>query len=379
MKRRLLTIGHSYAVRVNRRLAHEFSRIGKDDWEVTAVAPRHFRGSRDLRAVTLHVADDEPCRVDGVRAYLTGRPHVFWYGSALRQHLARAWQVVHCWEEPYILAGWQIARWTPPQTRLVIATFQNWSKCYPPPFNWMERSVLRRSAGWVPFGKTVEMALIDRPGYRERPHRTIPMGVDCQLFQPNQSDKLAVRQELGWRPDGPPVVGFLGRFITEKGLPLLMRVLDRVPSAWRALFVGAGPLESELRKWAALHGDCVRICNGAGHDDVPRYLNAMDLLCAPSQTTPRWREQFGRMLIEAFACGVPVIGSDSGEIPYVIENAGEIVPEADEAAWDAVLGRLLESPTRRFDLAARGREQALAKYDWPLIARRHLDFFEELL
>ena len=62
-----------------------------------------------------------------------------------------------------------------------------------------------------------------------------------------------------------------------------------------------------------------------------------------------------------------------------ITNTITIDGSADEAAWDAVLGRLLESPTRRFDLAARGREQALAKYDWPLIARRHLDFFEELL
>ena len=61
---------------------------------------------------------------------------------------------------------------------------------------------------------------------------------------------------------------------------------------------------------------------GVAHDDVPEYLNAMDLLCAPSQTTARWREQFGRMLIEAMACGVPVVASRSGEIPYVVGDAG---------------------------------------------------------
>ena len=55
----------------------------------------------------------------------------------------------------------------------------------------------------------------------------------------------------------------------------------------------------------------------------------MDLLCAPSRTTPRWREQFGRMLIEAMACGVPVIASPSGEIPYVVGDAGVLVPEGD--------------------------------------------------
>ena len=51
----------------------------------------------------------------------------------------------------------------------------------------------------------------------------------------------------------------------------------------------------------------------------------MDVMCAPSQTTPKWREQFGRMLIEAFASGVPVVGSDSGEIPFVIDEAGVLV------------------------------------------------------
>ncbi len=379
MRRRLLTIGHSYAVWVNRRLAHEFALVGKDAWEVTAIAPRYFNGTRDLRAVSLQIAPDEPCRVEGVRAYMTGRVHCFWYGAALRRHLAQPWHVVHCWEEPYILAGWQIAGWTRPSSQLVIATFQNWSKRYPPPFNWMERSSLRRSAAWIPFGKTVEMALIDRPGYRERPHRLIPMGVDCQRFHPSPSDKEAVRQQLGWQPAGPPVIGFLGRFIPEKGLSLLTRVLDRTEPAWRALLVGAGPLEAELRNWAARHGERVRICNDVGHDDVPRYLNAMDVLCAPSQTTPTWREQFGRMLIEAFACGVPVIGSDSGEIPYVIEDVGEVIPEADEVAWAAVLCRLIESPSRRLELARRGRERAITLYDWPVVARRHFDFFQELL
>jgi glycosyltransferase involved in cell wall biosynthesis len=65
----------------------------------------------------------------------------------------------------------------------------------------------------------------------------------------------------------------------------------------------------------------VRIVKVA-HDEVPAYLNAMDLLCAPSLTTPSWREQLGRMVVEALACGVPVISSDSGELPFVVADAG---------------------------------------------------------
>ncbi len=94
---------------------------------------------------------------------------------------------------------------------------------------------------------------------------------------------------------------------------------------------------------------------------------------------PRWREQFGRMLIEAFACGVPVIGSDSGEIPYVISDAGLVVGEHDEAGWASAIAEMLESPDRRHDLGRRGLEQAQARYAWSVVARQHLAFFEDIL
>ena len=60
---------------------------------------------------------------------------------------------------------------------------------------------------------------------------------------------------------------------------------------------------------------------------MPDYLNAMDMMCAPSETAPNWREVFGRMIVEAFACGVPIIASNSGEIPRVVADAGRIVSE----------------------------------------------------
>src|SRR5581483_6712785 len=106
---------------------------------------------------------------------------------------------------------------------------------------------------------------------------------------------------------------------------------------------------------------------------------AMELLCAPSRTTPTWREQFGRMLIEAFACGVPVIASDSGEIPYVVADAGLIVPERDDAQWERTLGALLSNPARRAVLSARGRARATAVYDWRVIAREHTAFFHDVI
>ena len=175
------------------------------------------------------------------------------------------------------------------------------------------------------------------------------------------------------------MVGYLGRFVPEKGLRLMMDALNTLRTPWRALFVGGGPLEADLRAWAQRHGDRVRIVTGVKHAEVPRALNAMDVLCAPSQTTPAWKEQFGRMLAEAFACGVPVFASDSGEIPHTVGDAGRILPEAYGGAWVAALEELLESPAKRQELSARGRERAVSRFAWPVVAKAHLDFFEQVL
>lgn len=378
-RRRILSIAHSYVVALNRRLAHELSRAGKDGWEVTAVAPAYFHGSRDLRPVTLEHIAGEPCTLVASKAYLTSRVHVFFYGSALRRELAQRWDLVHCWEEPFTVAGFQVAWWTPPSSALVYATFQNLHKWYPPPFSLFEQYSLRRASGWVAFGQTIDQQLKDRPLYRDRLKRVISIGVDTDLFRPDSERGTRTLQALGWQRNGPPVVGYLGRFVPEKGLNLITRALDRIDSPWRAIFVGSGPLESRLRLWATRHTGRVLVCTGVHHSDVPRYLNAMDLLCAPSQTTHRWSEQFGRMLIEGFASGVPIVGSDSGEIPHVIGDAGLVIGEADEDSWVEKLTILLNSPARRGDLAAKGLERAHRLFAWPVVARQHLDFFDEIL
>ncbi|MFH1922426.1 MAG: glycosyltransferase family 4 protein, partial [Planctomycetota bacterium] len=312
-------------------------------------------------------------------AYWTKRIHLMRYGRELRQLLSESWDLVHCWEEPFIVAGGQVGWWTPKRTPLVYATFQNLPKRYPPPFAWIEQYAMRRATGWISFGHTIDDTLSRRSLYANRPRRIIPLGVDLEHFSPDRQARAQIHRQLDWAEPGPPVVGFLGRFVREKGLELLMRVLDRAPSPWRALFVGVGPLENALRNWGDRHGDRVRVVTGVRHQNVPAYLNAMDVLCAPSQTTSAWREQLGRMLIEAFACGTAVIGSDSGEIPYVVDNAGVLVGEKDEPAWTSALSEVLEGPARRAELRCRGLDRARAVYAWPVVARQHLEFFSDLI
>ncbi len=280
-RRRLLSIGHSYVVTMNRRLAHEMAKLGGDDWEITAVAPRYFQAPNDLRPVQLDSPGNEPCPVVPVDAYLTKRVHFFTYGWRLKSLLAGAWDFVHCWEEPFIAAGGQVAWWAPRGVPLVFHSCQSLNKRYPPPFHWIEEYAVGRAAGVICSGELVVETLRSRRGYGRLRMEPIPFGTDTEQFRRDPSRGKAIRESLGWSSDGPPVVGYLGRFIPEKGLTLLQRALDEVRSPWRALFVGAGPMEPSLRKWAARHGDRVRICNGVVHDQVPAYLNAMDVMCLP--------------------------------------------------------------------------------------------------
>jgi phosphatidyl-myo-inositol dimannoside synthase len=373
--KRLLTIGHSYVVALNRRLADEMARQGNGCWSVTAAAPESYHG--DLRPIALERGSDEACDVRGLPAHLTRFPHLMFYGG-LRKVLAEPWDMIHCWEEPYVTAGAQVATLAPAGVPLVFATFQNLSKQYPPPFNWMERRVLHRADGWIAFGRTIYETQAARPGYSDIPSRVIPPGVDTNRFTPDAEARRRVRSDRGWHDD-IPVVGFLGRFVPEKGLALLTAALRRVAEPWRALFVGGGDSRSELDALAASYPGRVSIATHVGHDEVPGYLNAMDVLCAPSQRTPRWREQFGRMLIAAMACGVPVLASRSGEIPHVVGDAGLLLGEDDVEAWTTAIRDVLSNPELRRDLADRGLRRARLEFAWPVVARRHLEFFDDVV
>ena len=375
--KRLLTIGHSYVVAANRELAHQLALQGKGAWDVTAVAPAHFRG--DLRPIAAELIANEACALETLPVRLDRVPHLMWFGGRLREILARGWDLVHCWEEPYTFAASRIAAHVPARTALVVASFQNISKAYPWPISMFERTTTTRANGWIAFGETVHEALAPRDGYRDKPSRVIPPGVDVHRFRPDPSARHAIRARLGW-PDEAIVVGYLGRFVEEKGIGLLMNVLRGVlqNTTCRALLVGGGDFEPTLRRFAGDSRERAHVQTGVPHDDVPAWLNAMDILCAPSVSTPRWREQFGRMLIEAMGCGVAVVASDSGEMPFVVGDAGVVVGEGDDAGWGQAIVRLVADEPARRTYAQRGIARVHARFSWPTIARQHLEFFDEV-
>ena len=352
----------------------------QDGMEVTIVAPCSFSG--DLRPVELEPepADSAVHRLVGLPMRLPREVHISHYPPGRLRALLQTqpYDLIYCWEEPFVAAGWQVARYKPAASALVYASFQNLSKRYPPPFSWMEAYALRKACAWTAFGQTGLQTLERKPLYRNVRHALIPVGIDLDAYRPDPAARARVRGELGW-DEGAPVVGFAGRFIKEKGLSFLLDCLDRVRVPWRALFIGGGTLEAPLRAWAARCGDQVRVTTGVRHEEMPAYFNALDVLCVPSLTTAKWREQFGRVLIEAFACGVAVMASDSGEIPHVVGQAGVIVAEGNQDAWVAALTAWLSDPAQLAARAAAGLARAREVYAWPAVTQQHLRFFEECL
>jgi glycosyltransferase involved in cell wall biosynthesis len=378
--KRLLAVGHSYVVHLNRGLLSALAQLDGSDWEITVVAPEFFRGgAADLRPVPVERGGEEHYELLSVPAHLTGSPHTMFYGARLRGILRQGWDLVFAWEEPYVIAGAQIAALVPRDVPLVYYTFQNIAKQYVAPVALMERLVMRRASGWIAAGWSIREALQGRAGYTDKPSEVLTLGVDTATFRPDAASRASVLQELGWTEAGPPVIGYLGRFVPEKGLSLLLRVLERVKAPYRVLFVGSGALEPELRDWAERRGADARVVTGVAHDAVPRYMNAMDMLCAPSQTTPAWREQFGRMVVEAFACGVAVITSDSGELPHVVDAAGTVVPEASEPAWLAAIEEHLSDPAFCAHKKRAGLDRAMSHFSWPAVAQKYDRFLRSLI
>ena len=201
------------------------------------------------------------------------------------------------------------------------------------------------------------------------------LGVDGELFA--MRDGSAMRRSLGL---GDYVIGFAGRLVPEKGLRVLLRALDDFEGEFDLLLIGRGSLETEIRQWGSGRpdGQRVHLHPPVPHNEIAALMNTMDVFVLPSLTTSFWKEQFGHVLVEAMASQVPVVGSDSAEIPSVIADAGCVVPEADPRSLRDVLQRLASDSALRADLAARGRARALEKYTHTEIARQMLAFCHDL-
>jgi glycosyltransferase involved in cell wall biosynthesis len=202
------------------------------------------------------------------------------------------------------------------------------------------------------------------------------LGLDIARYA--SGDAARARSAGGPPPDGPPVVGFVGRVVSEKGVDVLVDAVDGL--AARLLVVGDGAARADLQartaRWPAGKATFVGAVADAA---VPDWIACMDVLVLPSRTIPSWAEQFGHVLIEAMAAGVPVIGSSSGAIPEVIGEAGLVFPEDDPVGLRAQLAFLLEDLALRKRLVEQGRARVARLYTNERVARVQRAIYANLL
>lgn len=340
------------------------------DIELTVLVPPYWRDKRGLqRLERVHVRGYE-LRVIPIR--LAGSYHLHFYPTLGRELRRLRPDVFHVDEEPYNLATWLAFRHsTHLRIPTLFFTWQNIYRKYPIPFSSFERYVYEH-ARFAIAGNEEALRVLRRKGYKG-PIRVLPQfGVDPEFFRPHPE----------WRSSRRPfTVGYAGGLIPEKGVDVLLRALARLPGEWQAHIVGSGREEGRLKRLARHLGiaERVRWTPRVASTEMPRIYHTFDVLVLPSRTRPHWKEQFGRVLIEAMACEIPVVGSTCGEIPNVIGDAGLIFPEEDVDALAAHLHALQTSPERRAELGRRGRERVLARYTHRHIAEESVAIYRHLV
>lgn len=339
------------------------------DLSLTVVVPPYWRDERGkTRLEREHTAG---YRFNVQPLLFNGAFHLHFYPRLGRVIDQLEPDIVHIDEEPYNLATYHANRLARRSgARTLWFSWQNLQRRYPPPFSWFERYNLRH-IDWAVAGSRTAAKVWRRKGYRG-PIDVIPQfGVDPITFSPPPQP----------RREGPVHIAYVGRLVPEKGVDLLLSALSDMDNGWRATLLGSGPAEERLRNQAANLGltDRVSFRSWLPSAQMPDFYREIDILVLPSRARPNWTEQFGRVLIEAMASEVVVVGSDVGEIPHVIQDAGRLFAEGDISELRTVLTDLVRSPTLRQSLGSQGRRRVLDRYTQRQVAKDTVSVYRKMI
>lgn len=368
-KRRLTVVWHGATAAEYRR---PFQLLHEGVWDVTLIAPRRWRLYVPTE-VTYERAEGESFRA------IPLEPRFDWHGALftfrkLRAALQEARpELLFVYEEPYSLLAYLLMRWCRERrVPLVVQTCQDIHKRHPPPFRAMERAVLREAVAMLGLNRTC-LDVLRRKGYM-RPLDVAGSGIDPERYSVPRGDPERNVQRA-FR------IGYVGRLAEEKGVDLILRALERLPTHCTLTVAGDGPEAGSLRELAQRLSlqDRVRWLGAVAHAELPAVYAKFDAMILASRTRSNWQEQFGRVLIEAMAAGVPVVATRCGAIPEVLGDAGLLVDEDDADGLASVLRALSEDAPRREALAERGRARVHERYTGSAIAAVYDRVFREAL
>jgi glycosyltransferase involved in cell wall biosynthesis len=374
---KILVVDHNAICSSDRGLYRELHRM--PGLEIALLVPsfweEHFGPSRfepEVSSLPVHSG----------KTLFTSRSHRVMYFSLGKLLKRLQPDILYVNSEPEGYLAWQSVKLRAricPEAKVIIDSWRNIDyrgKGFPYKLSWVnvraERAVLSRADHCVAHTDRAKEVLWQLGFTRVA---VIPPPVDTSVFK--RSERSG-KEQLGLSKF---TIGFVGRFVPLKGVDLLLRAAQKLEFEYQILLVGSGPAKSEwlaLARELNIH-DRIVWKDPVPHSEVPSLLSAMDVLVLPSSTGQSWKEQFGRVLIEAMACEVPVIGSSSGEIPNVIGDAGLIFAEGEAEDLGVKLIQLYEHVELRRQLGVIGFDRVGREFSIPVIAERYWTLFRKLL
>ncbi len=207
----------------------------------------------------------------------------------------------------------------------------------------------------------------------------IPNGVDNKKFHPNWN-RERLREELGIEEEH--IILCVSRLSYRKGIHVLlntMKILSEEMDGVRLIILGEGEMGLFLRTQAKLLDieNRVSFMGYVPSQQLPKFFGVTDTFVLPSITA----EAFGIVLLEAMASGKPVVATNVGGIPEVIEssNCGILVDPGDEYALAEAIFSLLEDGGLRNKLGKNGRKAVEERYSWDIIAEKIEKVYQEIL
>lgn len=350
-------------------------------WQLTIVTPSNWQDEYGNKRSSKSWPGYQG-RLLSIPVWISGNIPLHIYRSTfipLLQEIRPDFIYVH--HEPYAAATAQVYLANRLSLRRPIGFYssQNILKSYPPPFQQTEQLVYKDSCFAIAVTHNVEQVLREKGC--KIPIAVLPLGLgfDPDVYIPYPQapkpvdDLRTTKEEI--------LIGYLGRIVEEKGLKTLLYALKHIQDLpWRLIVAGTGSYETEFDAIAQNLQLTHRISRLGyiPHTKAACYLSAFDLLVLPSETRANWKEQFGRVIIEAIACGTPVLGSDSGEIPHVLQttNGGLTFPEGQPEALAKKLQQLILNPSLRMQLVKQGRQVTLQNYTHASLAQHFAQTIE---
>ena len=222
-------------------------------------------------------------------------------------------------------------------------------------------------------------ALVEHTGFPRERIRVIPHGVDTDTFCPAEPTEVATLRRRLELDDRPYVVcmGPWGPRKNQAGLLAAMVAAD-LPDEWLLVLAGPrGEAADAARAGAVAAGfpeSRLRLPGWVPDEDLPALLADAGIYVCASR-----HEGFGLPVLEAQACGAPVVCSNRGALPETLGDCGLAFDPDDTGEFAAALRRMAGDETLRANLAARGPERVRGHYTWERVARDHLAVYKELL